>query len=226
MLLDTLACTCPQVELGAELVHGTNTLLTRFAAEHGHELQPCFVWAHGDGGPVQEPINGGYGLYYIGSTPAETAKPAAAAAAGSSSALAMEAEAHQELALRSVQESESTSRLKPLHSGDQLWTQGPGEQPQASPVTNCVPSCSTAAAGGEVHAAPRLLRYDAKDADFVGLNEALWALEGLGEESVDERLSLADHLIKLGMNPTMQVSGDPQAVAFLGTIAQYLSRFN
>lgn len=214
MLLHSLACTCPQVELGAELVHGTNTLLTRFAAEHGHELQPCYVWAHGDGGPVQQPINGGYGLYYIGPSPAATAKPAAAAAAGSSPASAEEAEGHQKPALRSVPETGPTSRLEPLHSASQvqLWKQKAGEQPQPRAAVDQAPRCSPAAACGHVHVPPRLLRYDAKDADFVGLNEALWALEGLGEESVDERLSLADHLIKLGVSPTMQVSAESQVV--------------
>lgn len=53
------------IELGAEILHGEDTLLTKFAKENGEEYTPIYCWAHGDGGPMEEPVNGGYGLYYL-----------------------------------------------------------------------------------------------------------------------------------------------------------------
>jgi hypothetical protein len=55
-----------KVELGAEILHGTDTALTRFALEQGEPIDPIYCWAQGDGGPLEEPVNGCYGLYYIG----------------------------------------------------------------------------------------------------------------------------------------------------------------
>jgi len=55
-----------KVELGAEILHGKNTPLTDFAKEHGEIIDPIYVWAHGDGGPLPTPVNGAFGLYYTG----------------------------------------------------------------------------------------------------------------------------------------------------------------
>eukprot|EP01033_Poteriospumella_lacustris_P012058 gene12058-8614_t len=53
------------IELGAEILHGEQTLLTQFAKEQGEEIKPIYCWAHGDGGPMEEPVDGAYGLYYM-----------------------------------------------------------------------------------------------------------------------------------------------------------------
>jgi hypothetical protein len=54
------------IELGAEILHGEKTLLTEFGEEHNLEMYPIYCWAHGDGGPMEEDVNGMYGLYYYG----------------------------------------------------------------------------------------------------------------------------------------------------------------
>jgi monoamine oxidase len=55
------------VELGAELVHGTNTVLNRLLDEIKCPTEPVFTWAHGDGGPhPSTKVRGGGGYYYIG----------------------------------------------------------------------------------------------------------------------------------------------------------------
>ena len=53
------------IDVGAEFIHGSHSLLTKFAEEHEVPITRIFVWAHGDGGPLDEPVNGRYGLYYI-----------------------------------------------------------------------------------------------------------------------------------------------------------------
>eukprot|EP01034_Spumella_vulgaris_P040797 gene40797-50485_t len=55
-----------KIEVGAEFLHGNNTELTKFARAHNEPLREIYCWAHGDGGPLQEPADHGYGLYYIG----------------------------------------------------------------------------------------------------------------------------------------------------------------
>jgi protoporphyrinogen oxidase len=55
-----------KVELGAEILHGKDTPLTAFAKEYGEKIEPIYVWAHGDGGPLPTPVNGCFGLYYVG----------------------------------------------------------------------------------------------------------------------------------------------------------------
>lgn len=55
-----------KVELGAEILHGKDTPLTKFAKEAGEKIEPIYVWAHGDGGPLPTPVNGCFGLYYVG----------------------------------------------------------------------------------------------------------------------------------------------------------------
>ena len=55
-----------KVELGAEILHGKNTALTHFAEKVGQPIDQIFTWAHGDGGPLDMPVNDGYGLYYVG----------------------------------------------------------------------------------------------------------------------------------------------------------------
>lgn len=59
----------PGVELclGAEIVHGDNTVITRLGAKEGWEFTRAFTWAQGDGGPSEhESPDGGAGYYYIG----------------------------------------------------------------------------------------------------------------------------------------------------------------
>ena len=53
------------VDVGAEFLHGTGTSLTKFAEDQNEEISKIFVWAHGDGGPMTESVNGGFGLYYF-----------------------------------------------------------------------------------------------------------------------------------------------------------------
>lgn len=54
-----------KIELGAEILHGSDTVLTQLAHKHNWSLQEIYCWAHGDGGPGKHPVNGGYGLYYF-----------------------------------------------------------------------------------------------------------------------------------------------------------------
>lgn len=52
------------VEMGAELIHGTHTVLNQMLKE---PTVPVYTWAHGDGGPHPDhPVSGGCGYYYIG----------------------------------------------------------------------------------------------------------------------------------------------------------------
>jgi monoamine oxidase len=53
------------IDVGAEFLHGSNTYLTRFAEENKEPITEIYCWAHGDGGPLQEPVDKHYGLYYI-----------------------------------------------------------------------------------------------------------------------------------------------------------------
>ena len=55
------------IELGAEILHGDGTELTKFAIQENRKLEKMYCWAHGDGGPDLAPENGLYGLYFIGS---------------------------------------------------------------------------------------------------------------------------------------------------------------
>lgn len=54
-----------KIDMGAEFLHGSNTLLTKFARETKQPLREIFCWAHGDGGPLDAPVNQGYGLYFL-----------------------------------------------------------------------------------------------------------------------------------------------------------------
>ena len=54
-----------KIELGAEFVHGDNSLVNEFAHIHKQPLDELFCWAHGDGGPSEAPIGNQYGLYFI-----------------------------------------------------------------------------------------------------------------------------------------------------------------
>ena len=38
------------------------------AIQHGMPLVDLFCWAHGDGGPLHDAVDGGYGLYYYADT--------------------------------------------------------------------------------------------------------------------------------------------------------------
>lgn len=56
------------VELGAEVMHGKDTFLTRTADEQGWQRRAVCVWAQGDGGPGAEAVGGGVAAYYDGQT--------------------------------------------------------------------------------------------------------------------------------------------------------------
>eukprot|EP01033_Poteriospumella_lacustris_P012059 gene12059-8615_t len=101
------------IELGAEILHGEETLLTQIGRELGEPMKSLYVWAHGDGGPMEEPVDRHYGLYYF--------------------------------------------------------------------------------AGSE-----RLLRFDADDADFQRLNEALWKIAEFKEEDFPAETTLEDYLRREG----------------------------
>lgn len=59
-------CDIP-IELGAELLHGKNTVLGQIVEEIGLEIKEVFTWAHGDGGPHPDHhVNGTAGYYYDG----------------------------------------------------------------------------------------------------------------------------------------------------------------
>jgi monoamine oxidase len=57
-----------KIDVGAEFLHGDNTELTKFAQETKQPLRKIFCWAHGDGGPLSAPVDGGYGLYFLQDT--------------------------------------------------------------------------------------------------------------------------------------------------------------
>jgi len=58
-----------KIDLGAEFIHGDNSMLNEFAEETQEPLQNLFCWAHGDGGPSENPVDDdgvlGYGLYFF-----------------------------------------------------------------------------------------------------------------------------------------------------------------
>lgn len=54
-----------KIDVGAEFLHGNNTLLTKFAEENHEPVHEIYCWAHGDGGPLEEPVGKGYGLYWL-----------------------------------------------------------------------------------------------------------------------------------------------------------------
>jgi len=66
ILQDTTFVKGVKVELGAEILHGKDTPLTKFAREQNEPIDPIYVWAHGDGGPLPTPVKGCFGLYYVG----------------------------------------------------------------------------------------------------------------------------------------------------------------
>lgn len=53
------------IDIGAEIMHGSKTVLNQFAKEHNEPTVEIFCWAHGDGGPLDHDVNGGYGLYFL-----------------------------------------------------------------------------------------------------------------------------------------------------------------
>ncbi len=53
------------IDLGAELIHGCSNSLAKIAEENGMHIKSSYVWAQGDDGPLEAPVKGGYGLYYI-----------------------------------------------------------------------------------------------------------------------------------------------------------------
>ena len=60
------------VDLGAEFIHGTSTVLNELAKKHGLTLTQIFVASQGDGGPDDRPTsNGQYGVYFMPEEEAE-----------------------------------------------------------------------------------------------------------------------------------------------------------
>jgi monoamine oxidase/cytochrome b involved in lipid metabolism len=53
------------IDVGAEFLHGDHTELTKLAKKYDEPISQIYCWAHGDGGPLQYPVNGEYGLYYV-----------------------------------------------------------------------------------------------------------------------------------------------------------------
>ena len=54
-------------EIGAEFVHGSETILNGIIEQNNFKLIDLFTWAHGDGGPSEhEAPDGGFGMYWIG----------------------------------------------------------------------------------------------------------------------------------------------------------------
>eukprot|EP00605_Chrysophyceae_sp_TOSAG23-4_P000873 GSChrysophyteH1.ASY1.ANO1.964.1 assembled CDS len=56
------------VDVGAEIVHGTRTALNDILEKTSHPWAKTFVWAQGDGGPLEKHVEGTYGLYYVKAT--------------------------------------------------------------------------------------------------------------------------------------------------------------
>ena len=54
-----------KIDLGAEFIHGDNSMLNEFAEDTNQPLEKIFCWAHGDGGPSEASVEEGYGLYFI-----------------------------------------------------------------------------------------------------------------------------------------------------------------
>lgn len=60
-------CNSQPIELGAELVHGTRTILNDYLKEIRSNTIPVYTWAQGDGGPHPDhKVRGGGGYYYLG----------------------------------------------------------------------------------------------------------------------------------------------------------------
>jgi monoamine oxidase len=55
------------IELGAELVHGENTILASLLHDLSLDTKPVYTWAQGDGGPhPNHHVSNGCGYYYLG----------------------------------------------------------------------------------------------------------------------------------------------------------------
>ena len=68
-MIDTEFIPGVPVHLGAEIVHGNDNLLMELARKYGLVITQTFTWAHGDGGPSDDPSpSGGVGYYYVGAT--------------------------------------------------------------------------------------------------------------------------------------------------------------
>ena len=53
------------IDVGAELLHGSDTILNQIANENQLHTKACYIWAHGDDGPMEHSVQGGYGLYFV-----------------------------------------------------------------------------------------------------------------------------------------------------------------
>jgi monoamine oxidase len=54
-----------KIDVGAEILHGSNTELKKFADNNNENFKKIFRLAHGDGGPSLKDVNKKYGLYFI-----------------------------------------------------------------------------------------------------------------------------------------------------------------
>jgi Flavin containing amine oxidoreductase len=54
------------LELGAEFIHGKESLVYKLCAEHGFPVLRLVSWAQGDGELPDHPVGGGVSAYYIG----------------------------------------------------------------------------------------------------------------------------------------------------------------
>ncbi|CAM9110125.1 unnamed protein product, partial [Phaeothamnion confervicola] len=57
-----------QIDLGAEIAHGSDTSISRLATERGWVFNSLFTWAQGDGGPLPVELEpeSSFALYYLG----------------------------------------------------------------------------------------------------------------------------------------------------------------
>ncbi|KAA0147293.1 hypothetical protein FNF29_07462 [Cafeteria roenbergensis] len=106
-----------KLDLGAEFVHGSSTLLSQLAAENGWQLRRLAVWAQGDGGPPAKAAPDGGSAYYVVRTDDGAAWRAVrfdrlAAEAATSSAIAAAESSHA--ALHGPLMEWSQSDLRPL----------------------------------------------------------------------------------------------------------------
>ncbi len=53
-----------KLDMGAEIIHGVHNELHEIAKKESQSITPLFVWAHGDGGPMDHAVDGNFGLYY------------------------------------------------------------------------------------------------------------------------------------------------------------------
>ena len=53
-----------KIDCGAEIIHGKGHVLHDLAVAQNEKLTDVYTWAHGDGGPEAELVNGHFGMYF------------------------------------------------------------------------------------------------------------------------------------------------------------------